>query len=45
MQQIDTIVVQSEYEGELKRTKNFFSSRKDTYRICKHILQIKKIDK
>ena len=34
-----------EVEGELKRNKNFFSSRKDFYKLNKHIMLIKKINK
>ncbi len=31
-----------EFEGELKLIKNFFSSRKDTYRLVDHFMLIKK---
>ena len=34
-----------ELEGELKKVKSFWSSKKDTYRLKAHILLIKKANK
>lgn len=37
------ITTEQEMEGELKRIKNFFSSRKDTYKLQKVMLMIKRV--
>lgn len=42
---IDTQSPTFSIEGELKRNKNFFSSRKDIYRIQQNIMLMKKVNK
>jgi hypothetical protein len=42
---VEASVIDQEFEGELKRIKNFFSSRKDTYKLVKSALMIKIVNK
>ena len=38
---VDPISTEHQMEGELKRIKNFFSSRKDIYKLNRHLMMIK----
>ena len=42
---VEGSIIEQELEGELKRIKNFFSSRKDTYKLVKSVLMIKIVNK
>lgn len=42
---VEASVIDQEFEGELKRIKSFFSSRKDTYKLVKSALMIKIVNK